>query len=92
MPTPPWGRPGAPGGSSSLVTVTTTVCGVVFARSPLPLVALTSSTYSLLPASFAGAVLSTSSGSSWFGAALNASAPVISSRSNSPRSTPPLSV
>ena len=86
------GTAGFAGGSSSSCTVTTTVRDVVLCRSPLPLVALTSSTYSLSPAAFAGVVLSASSGTSWFGAALNASAPVISSSSNSPWSTPPLSV
>ena len=59
------GASGLPGFSaSSSVTVTVIVCDTLFSRSPVPLVTFTTTMYSLLPASFAGVVLSTSRASS----------------------------
>ena len=82
------GASGVSGGSSSSPTVTTMVCLELFSRSFWPLTAITTSTYSLLPALFDGVVLSLSSGASWFGAVLKLKVPVAS-MANFSLSTPP---
>ena len=46
--------------SSTLRTVTVMVCSEVSARSPVPPVAVTVTTYSLFPAPFGGSVLAAS--------------------------------
>ena len=79
---------GGPGGSSTSMTVTRIALSVVRERSPVPLVALTTSTYSLFAASFAGLSLARSPGSSQLGACLNANAPLSSSSANRAPSTP----
>ena len=85
------GAAGVPGcSSSSSVTVTVSVCSARFSRSPVPLLTSTTTRYSLLPAAFAGSVLSTSCASSKFGAAWKVSAPVPASIPNRNRSAPPL--
>ena len=85
------GAAGVPGcSSSSSVTVTVSVCSARFSRSPVPLLTSTTTRYSLLPAAFAGSVLSTSCASSKFGAAWNVSAPVPASIPNRNRSAPPV--
>ena len=53
---------GAVPGSFTSWTVTVMVCVAVSARSPAPLVAVTATTYSLLPAALTGVALSTSPG------------------------------
>ena len=78
------GASGLPGFSaSSSVTVTVIVCDTLFSRSPVPLVTSTTTRYSLLPAAFAGVVLTTSCASSKFGAALKLNAPVLAPISKS---------
>ena len=49
-------------GPGTSVTRTVSICFTVFARSPVPLVAMISTTNSLLLAAFAGSVLSASPG------------------------------
>ena len=83
------GAPGANGGSSASVTVTVIVCSAVNARSPAPLVTVTTTTYWLLFASFAGVVLAASFGSSKFGAISNSN-PLLSSIANNSLSAPPV--
>ena len=66
-------------------------CITVSARRPAPLVAATTTTYSLLPGGLAGAVLSASHGLSKSGAAMNVSAPAASTANRS-ASAPPARV
>ena len=59
------GAAGLPGASVfTSVTVTVIVCVAVLTRSPAPLVAVTSTTYWLLPAALAGSTLTMSFASS----------------------------
>ncbi len=75
------GASGGPGASSSSVTVTVIGWSAVFSRAPAPLVARTSTSYSLSPPASVGA--------SWFGADLNVSSPVAESSENLDWSAPP---
>ena len=73
------GAPGGPGASlSSSVTVTTIVCSAIISRGLSPPVAVTTTTYSLLPPSLVGSVLASSPGSSKFGASLKVRTPPAS--------------
>ena len=54
------GAEGVPGTSVSSVTVTVIVCVAVNSRVPVPLVASTTTIYSLLPDAFTGSALTTS--------------------------------
>ena len=80
---------GTPGGSATSVTVTVSVRTALRTRAPVPLVALTVTTYSLFPAALDGSALSASVGLSWFGAARNVSTPA-SVIENFAASAPPL--
>ena len=72
------GAAGWPGASPpTSVTVTVIVCVAVFTRSSAPLVAVTTTTYWLLPAALAGSTLSMSLASSKLGAALKVRAPTV---------------
>ena len=75
------GASGGPGASASSVTVTVIGWSAVFSRAPVPLVARTSTSYSLSPPASVGA--------SWFGAATNVSSPVAATIENVAASAPP---
>ena len=86
-----FGASGLPGASVfTSVTVTVIVCVAVFSRSPAPLVAVTTTTYWLLPAALAGSTLSMSLASSKFGAASNVSAPDVAPIEKNIWSAPPV--
>ena len=90
-PPTPFGAFGLPGASPpASVTVTVIVCVAVFSRSTAPLVAVTTTTYWLLPAALAGSTLTMSLASSKFGAASNVSAPEVAPIEKNAWSAPPV--